>query len=132
MLMISGAMVVGAVVLTVTGLTGITPWEVGAPTGALAGVEIDWLLLAAMMVVLATVMPYVTGIIGIRLLDTRVASFVGLSEVMFGVLAAWLLVSQAPTPVQFLGGALILGGIVLIRRAENRAPVAPAEPAVDG
>lgn len=127
MLMISGAMVVGAVALTVTGLTGITPWEVGAPTGTLAGVEVGWPVLLAMMVVLATALPYVTGILGIRLLDTRVASFVGLSEVMFGVIGAWLLVSQTPSPTQLFGGLLILAGVVLIRRAENRAPVAPAE-----
>ncbi|MFP5068921.1 EamA family transporter [Pseudonocardia nantongensis] len=127
MLMISGAMMVGAVALTVTGLTGITPWEVGAPTGTLAGVEVGWPVLLAMMVVLATALPYVTGIIGIRLLDTRVASFVGLSEVMFGVIGAWLLVAQTPSPTQLFGGLLILAGIVLIRRAETRAPVVPAE-----
>ena len=127
MLMISGAMMVGAVALTVTGLTGITPWEVGAPTGTLAGVEVGWPVLLAMMVVLATALPYVTGILGIRLLDTRVASFVGLSEVMFGVIGAWLLVAQTPSPTQLFGGLLILAGIVLIRRAETRAPVVPAE-----
>lgn len=132
MLMISGAMVVGAVTLTLTGLAGITPWEVGAPSGTLAGVEVAWPLLLAMLVVLATALPYVTGILGIRLLDTRVASFVGLSEVMFGVLAAWLLIAEVPRGVQLFGGVLILVGIVLIRRAENRAPVAPSELAVEG
>lgn len=127
MLMISGAMVVGAVALTVTGLTGITPWQVGGPTGTLAGVEVEWPVLLAMMVLLATVLPYVTGILGIRLLDTRVASFVGLSEVMFGVIAAWLLIAQVPSLIQLCGGLLILAGIVLIRRAEVRAPVVPSE-----
>lgn len=131
MLMLSGAMLVGAVALTVTGLTGITPWEVGAPTGTLAGVEVGWPLLLLMLVVLATALAYVTGIIGIRLLDTRVASFVGLSEVLFGVIAAWLLLAQTPTATQLFGGLLILAGIVLIRRAENRAPAAPSELAAD-
>lgn len=132
MLMISGAMVVGAVALTLTGLVGLTPWEVGDPTGTLAGVEVGWPVLLAMMVVLATVLPYVTGIVGIRLLDTRVASFVGLSEVMFGVIAAWLLIAQVPSLTQLFGGLLILAGIVLIRRAEARAPVVPSELATEG
>lgn len=127
LLMISGAMVVGAVTLTLTGLLGITPWETGAASPVLAGVEIGWPVLLAMLVVLATVLPYVTGVVGIRLLDTRVASFVGLTEVMFGVLAAWLLIAQVPSPVQMCGGLLILAGIMLIRRAEGRAPVAPSE-----
>ncbi|ANY06529.1 EamA family transporter [Pseudonocardia sp. HH130630-07] len=131
LLLISASMVVGAVALTVTGLLGITPWEVGEPTAVLAGAQVAWPVLLAMLVVLATALPYVTGIVGIRMLDTRVASFVGLSEVMFGVLAAWLLVAQVPSLVQFLGGALILAGIVLIRRAEKRAPVAPSELATE-
>ncbi|MEJ8278879.1 EamA family transporter [Pseudonocardia spirodelae] len=127
LLMISGAMVVGAVALTVTGLLGLTPWVVGEAGGRLAGVDVPWPVLLGMLVVLATALPYVTGVIGIRLLDTRVASFVGLSEVMFGVLAAWLLVAQVPRPVQMAGGLLILGGVVLIRRAESRAAATPAE-----
>ncbi|MBP2364507.1 EamA family transporter [Pseudonocardia parietis] len=131
MLMLSGAMLVGAVALTVTGLTGITPWEVGAPTGTLAGVEVGWPLMLVMLVVLATALAYVTGIIGIRLLDTRIASFVGLSEVMFGVIAAWLLLAQTPSAIQLFGGLLILAGIVLIRRAENRAPAAQSELAAE-
>lgn len=131
LLMISGAMLVGAAALTVTGLTGITPWAVGAPTGTLAGVEVGWPVLLAMLVVLATALPYVTGVVAIRRLDTRVASFVGLSEVMFGVIAAWLLIAQVPSPTQLLGGLLILVGIVLIRRAESRPPATPSEAALE-
>jgi drug/metabolite transporter (DMT)-like permease len=132
LLMISGGMLVGAVSLTLTGLAGITPWEVGAPAGELGGAQLGWPLLLGMLVVLATALPYVTGILAIRRLDTRVASFVGLSEVLFGVLAAWLLVAQEPTLMQLLGGLLILGGIVLIRRAETRAAATPSEVAAEG
>ncbi|MBC3194255.1 EamA family transporter [Pseudonocardia sp. C8] len=131
LLMISGGMVVGAAVLGATTLSGLTPATAGAGSGTLAGADLDWPLLLGMLVVLATALPYVTGVIGIRLLDTRVASFVGLSEVLFGVIAAWLLVSQWPTLMQALGGGLILGGIVLIRRAENRAVATPAEAAAE-
>ncbi|MBW0103561.1 DMT family transporter [Pseudonocardia sp. KRD291] len=126
LLMISGGMVVGAVLLTVTGLTGITPLRAGAGTGVLGGIEMSWVLIGAMLVVISTVVSYVAGVVAIRRLDTRVASFVGLSEVLFGVLAAWLLVSQVPTLTQLIGGVLILAGIVVIRRAEVRT-VALAE-----
>lgn len=118
MLMISGGTVVAAVLLTVTGLVGLTPLEVGDDTAVLGGVAMSWLLVAAMMVVISTVVAYLAGVIAIRRLDTRVASFVGLSEVMFGVLSAWLLVDQIPALTQVFGGVLILGGIVLIRRGE--------------
>ena len=36
----------------------------------------------------------------------KLASFVGLSEVMFAVLFAWLLLGELPRPVQLLGGAV--------------------------
>lgn len=126
LLLISGGTVVGAVLLTITGVLGLTPLRVGEGAAVLGGATMHWLVVAAMMVVISTVVAYLTGVVGIRRLDTRVASFVGLSEVLFGVLAAWLLVDQIPTLTQFLGGVLILGGIVLIRRAEVRAvsPVA--------
>jgi drug/metabolite transporter (DMT)-like permease len=126
MLLIAGGTLVGAVLLTVTGVLGLTPLRVGDGAAVLGGVTMHWLVVAAMMVVIATVVAYVTGVIGIRRLETRVASFVGLSEVLFGVLAAWLLVDQIPTLTQLLGGVLILGGIVLIRRAEVTATAAVA------
>lgn len=130
LLMISGGMVVGAVLLTVTGLTGITPLRAGSGTGVLVGIEMSWVVIGAMLVVISTVVAYVAGVVAIRRLDTRVASFVGLSEVLFGVLAAWLLVSQVPTLTQLVGGVLILAGIVVIRRAEVRtaalAEIVPA------
>lgn len=125
LLMISGGMVVGAVLLTVTGLTGITPLRAGSSTAVLGGIEMSWVVIGAMLVVISTVVAYATGVVAIRRLDTRVASFVGLSEVLFGVLAAWLLVSQIPTLPQLVGGALILAGIVVIRRAEIAATVPP-------
>ncbi|MDN5917110.1 MAG: EamA family transporter [Pseudonocardia sp.] len=121
LLMISGGMAVGAVLLTVTGLTGITPLRAGSGTGVLGGIEMSWVVIGAMLVVISTVVAYVAGVVAIRRLDTRVASFVGLSEVLFGVLAAWLLVAQMPTLTQLVGGVLILAGIVVIRRAEVRS-----------
>jgi drug/metabolite transporter (DMT)-like permease len=118
MLMISGGTVVAAVLLAITGVLGLTPLRAGSGTAVLGGVAMSWVIVAAMMVVISTVVAYVAGVVAIRRLDTRVASFVGLSEVLFGVVAAWLLVDQIPTLTQALGGLLILGGIVLIRRAE--------------
>lgn len=121
LLLISGGSVVATVLLTATGLAGLTPLRIGSTTAVLGGVAMSWLLVGGLLVVFSTVVAYVTGVIAIRRLDTRVASFVGLSEVLFGVLAAWILVDQIPTLTQLVGGLLILGGIVLIRQAEVRA-----------
>jgi drug/metabolite transporter (DMT)-like permease len=41
--------------------------------------------------------------------------------VPFAVGAAWVLLGQVPTGPQFLGGLLILAGVVLVRFDEARA-----------
>jgi drug/metabolite transporter (DMT)-like permease len=47
-----------------------------------------------------------------------VASFVGLTEVLFAVLFAWLLLGELPAPVQLAGGVLIIAGVVAVRVGE--------------
>ena len=58
-----------------------------------------------------------------RALGARLSSFVGLTEVLFAVLVAWLVLDELPTPVQIAGGALIVAGVALVRLDERR----PAE-----
>ena len=48
-------------------------------------------------------------------IGSRVASFVGLSEVLFALGFAWIFLAEVPAPIQFAGGALILVGVVLVR-----------------
>ena len=49
----------------------------------------------------------------------KLASFVGMSEVLFAAAFAWLMLDQVPTATQFAGGTLILAGVVLIRADER-------------
>jgi drug/metabolite transporter (DMT)-like permease len=51
-----------------------------------------------------------------------VASFVGLSEVLFAILFAWLLLGELPRPVQLAGGVVVVAGVVAVRLGEARAP----------
>lgn len=76
--------------------------------------------------VLAAALAYATGVAAIRRLGARVSSFVGLTEVLFAVLFAALLLGRRPGPVQLVGGAVVLVGIVLVRQGEPAAPVPPA------
>ncbi|MFE3026500.1 EamA family transporter, partial [Nocardia tengchongensis] len=61
---------------------------------------------------------YVTGIAATRLLGSRLASFAALAEVVAAILFSWALLGQAPAPIQLLGGALILTGVVVVRLGE--------------
>ena len=80
------------------------------------------------MVLVSTSAAYLLGIAGGSRLGSRVASFVGLVEVLFAVLAAWVLLGDLPAPIQFAGGALILAGVVLVKlQRETPEALLPAE-----
>ena len=38
---------------------------------------------------------------------------------MFAVLFAWLILGELPGPIQLLGGAVLLGGVVAVRLGER-------------
>ena len=83
----------------------------------------------------AAAIAYVAGIGAARLLGPKLATFVGLTEVVFAVLFAWLLLGELPTGLQLVGGALIVAGIALVRIDELRptgtAPDAPIDESAD-
>jgi len=62
---------------------------------------------------------YVTGIEAARRLGSRLSSFVALSEVLAALVFSWLLLDQVPHAVQFLGGALVLTGVVVVKLGES-------------
>ena len=84
------------------------------------------LLAGALVIALvAAAFAYVTGIVAVRLLGPKVASFVALTEVLFAVLFAWVVLAELPAPVQLVGGALIVGGVIAVRADESRRKPRP-------
>ena len=126
----TGGMLVGAVTMLVLGATGILPTGFSTADVQLAGWQTRWWVPLAGLVLFSTVLAYVTGIIAARALGSRVASFVSLTEVLFAVLWAWLLLSELPGPIQLLGGALIVLGVVLVRA--DRSAGLPGEDPGEG
>jgi drug/metabolite transporter (DMT)-like permease len=113
-----GAMIVGAVALTLLGVTRAMPLRFSASDVTLFGDRVSWIVSVLGLSVLAAAFAYVTGIGAARRLGPKLASFVAMAEILFAVLFAWLLLAQVPTAMQFLGGALILCGVVLVRLDE--------------
>ncbi len=126
--MASGGMAVGAAVLLALGLVGALPLRASFGAVQFGGQETSWLVPIAGLVLVAAVIAYLAGIAATRVLGARMASFVGLTEVMFAVLIAWLVLGELPTVVQLFGGALIVAGVALVRIDELRAPALPEQP----
>lgn len=123
----SGGMAVGAVTLVALGLLGALPLHATFGAVDFAGHRTSWLVPIAGLSLVAAVVSYLAGIAAARILGARLASFVGLTEVVFAVFVAWLVLAELPTAAQLLGGALIVAGVALVRMDELRTP--RAEPA---
>ncbi len=111
----AGAMVVASVGFAVLGVLGVLPMSFSSAPALLAGTLVPSWVAVAELAVFAAATPYVTGIIATRVLGAKLASFVGLTEVLFAVLLAWVLLGELPRLVQLLGGVFILAGVVAVR-----------------
>jgi drug/metabolite transporter (DMT)-like permease len=130
----AGGLIVGAAAVALLGAAGVMPLTFTTNDTVIAGLTTSWVVPVIALGVIATAVAYTLGIMGIARLRPRFASLVGLSEVMFAVLAAWVLVSEAITPTQAIGGAVVLVGLTLARqgdRTEKLAEVAWPDGPVD-
>jgi drug/metabolite transporter (DMT)-like permease len=128
--MASAGMAVGATALLLLGLVGVLPLRAVFGEVTFAGQRTSWLVPIAGLSLVAAVIAYLAGIAGTRILGARLSSFVGLTEVMFAVLIAWLALGELPTVVQLLGGGLIVAGVALVRIDELRETRDADHPAV--
>jgi drug/metabolite transporter (DMT)-like permease len=113
--MAAGGCVVGFLAMAVVALLGLLPVHASTATTLVLGHPTSWLVPALVLILVSTAAAYLTGILGVQRLGSRVASFVGLTEVLFAVLWAWLLLSELPTVVQLFGGLLVTVGVILVR-----------------
>jgi drug/metabolite transporter (DMT)-like permease len=115
----TAGLVVGAVLLGVLGAVGALPMRVGAGDVTYAGIAMSPWVAVPVLGIITAATAYVTGVLGARRLGPRVASFVGLSEVLAGVLWSWALLAELPRPIQVGGGVLILLGVVAVKLGEQ-------------
>ena len=132
MALAGGGMTVGALILLAMCLVGALPATVSTAAVPMGGVDVPFYLPVLGLALIAAALAYATGIYAARTLGTKVASFVSLLEVVFAVFFAWVILAEAPTLMQLVGGAFILGGVILVRADESRqgedfGPVVAAE-----
>jgi drug/metabolite transporter (DMT)-like permease len=121
----SGGMTIGALALIGLGALGTLPMHASFGTVDFAGHQVSWIVPIVGLSLVAAAIAYVSGIGAARLLGAKLSSFVGLTEVIFAVLFAWLLLGQLPTAMQLAGGVLIVAGIALVRVDEMRPALQP-------
>lgn len=122
----AGGLVVATVAIAALGLTGVMPMHFTANDAAIAGITVPWFVPVLLLGVIATAIAYFLGISGVARLRPSFASLVGLAEVLFAVLAAWLLLDERLTPIQIVGGAVVLAGLALARQGDRSTEVTVA------
>ncbi|WP_433522212.1 EamA family transporter [Nocardia pseudovaccinii] len=121
----AGGLLLGGLALLAAGAIGIVPLHATTDPVVFQHLTVTWWLPVLALGTITAALAYVSGIAATRLLGSRLASFVALFEVLAALAFAWVLLGESPRPLQLLGGALILTGVITVRRGET-APLAPA------
>ncbi|MGW6725472.1 EamA family transporter [Nocardia sp. NPDC055029] len=118
----AGGLLIGGVTLVLAGVVGIVPLHATTATVEFDDFSTPWWVPILVIGIVTAAIAYVTGIAATRRLGSRLASFVALTEVLAALLFAWALLGEAPRPIQLLGGALILLGVIIVRLGEPASP----------
>jgi len=121
---------IAAVTMGVVGLTGALPLHAATADVTYRGVAVPWVVPVVALGVVTAALAYLTGVAGVRRLGARLASFIGLTEALAAVLFAWLLLAEVPTLLQWVGGVLVLGGVVVVKWGEPEPAPEAALPTV--
>lgn len=111
----AAGLVVGSLLSGGLSVIGVLPFAAPPVDVVLGGATVPWYVPLVWVVLIATALAYGLGVLAVTQIGSRVASFVGLSEVLFAILIAWLVLGEQPTFVQVIGGALIVAGVVFVR-----------------
>ncbi|KSU82467.1 MULTISPECIES: EamA family transporter [Rhodococcus] len=124
----ASGLTVSAVVIGALGLVGVLPLQFSASNAVVADHSVNVWLPVVVLVLVSTVIAYLTGIAAITLLGPTIGSLVALTEVLCAVVAAWILVGESVTALQAVGGAAIIAGLVLARLGQVAPKQIPADP----
>ncbi|MFD5233586.1 DMT family transporter [Streptomyces qaidamensis] len=107
---IAYGLLVGAAVLTVVARPWTMDWAVLQGTASMDGRPVAAVVLLAWIVLVATVVAYVTGVVSVRRLSPQVAGVVACLEAVIATVLAWVLLGEHLSAPQIAGGAIVLAG----------------------
>jgi drug/metabolite transporter (DMT)-like permease len=97
----------------------------GGGPHVVVGVLVGW------VVVLGTVAPFGLVLVGLRLIGAARTGLVGTAEPVMAGLVAWVVLGERLAPVQLVGAAVVMAGIVVAESARAPRPSAAA-PVAEG
>ncbi|QGV81737.1 EamA family transporter [Streptomyces ficellus] len=115
----------GSLVLTVVARPWGMDFDVLGGTAAMGGTAVPAWLLLGWIVLIATVVAYVTGVISVRRLSPQVAGVVACLEAVIATVLAWVLLREHLSGPQILGGAVVLIGAFIAQSSTPKPPSGP-------
>ncbi|ATW47455.1 EamA family transporter [Streptomyces peucetius] len=126
---IAYGLLIGAVVLTAVARPWGMDWSLLAGAADMGGADVPAGLLLGWIVLIATVLAYVTGVVSVRRLSPQVAGVVACLEAVIATVLAWVLLDEHLSAPQIVGGAVVLFGAFI---AQSQAPRPPSGPVAAG
>ncbi|MBB4987343.1 MULTISPECIES: EamA family transporter [Streptomyces] len=121
---IAYGLLIGALVLTAVARPWSMDWGVLGGRADMDGTSVPAWLLLGWIVLIATVLAYVTGVISVRRLSPQVAGVVACLEAVIATVLAWVLLGEHLGVPQIVGGAVVLVGAFIAQSSTPKAPAA--------
>ncbi|MEU0199770.1 MULTISPECIES: EamA family transporter [unclassified Streptomyces] len=126
---IAYGLLVGAAVLTVVARPWTMDWSVLTGTAHLDGTPVAAVVLLGWIVLVATVVAYITGVLAVRRLSPQVAGVVACLEAVIATVLAWVLLGEHLSAPQIAGGVIVLLGAFI---AQSSTPAKGSDRPVAG
>ncbi|MDG4861669.1 DMT family transporter [Streptomyces sp. T-3] len=129
---ISYGLLIGAAVLTVVARPWQLDWSQLGGRAVLGGQEVPEVVLVGWIVLISTVVAFLTGVVAVRRLSPQVAGVVACLEAVIATVLAWALLDERLAAMQIAGGLMVLIGAFIAQTATPSAADRAAEPAGAG
>ncbi|MFB7500701.1 DMT family transporter [Streptomyces sp. NPDC056161] len=127
---IAYGLLVGAVVLTAVARPWTIHWSVLTGSARMNGGTVPAIALLAWIVLVATVVAYITGVLSVRRLSPPIAGVVACLEAVVATVLAWVLLGEHLSLPQLAGGSVVLVGAFIAQSSTPARGV--AEPVAGG
>ncbi|MEC4019854.1 EamA family transporter [Streptomyces sp. H27-D2] len=118
---IAYGLLIGTAVLTVIARPWGMDWSVLGGQADMDGSRVPALALLGWIVLIATVVAYLAGVVSVRRLSPQVAGVVACLEAVIATVLAWVLLGEHLSAPQILGGAVVLTGAFIAQSSTPRA-----------